>query len=164
MSTEPKPVPNALPPFSFADERIKEIFQKAEVCIQRYDLGHATMPMGDLLNLEDEIAVLNAYLGQIAAEYNHDHGKAYYNRLIARASKVQRAIISEGMKVTAAEKTVDADLTQERFNELETNYFAERVDNLSRNLRQLLDIIGRRITHLRDESKNVQYHGGQRQG
>lgn len=159
---EPTPLPNALPKFSYADERISEIFSRAENCVKRYELGHKTMPIGDLLNLEDDIAVLCAYLGEVSAKYNRDYGVAYYNRLIQRASKIQRAIISKDMKITAAEKTADVEISDERWAETETHYFAERVDNLLRHLKQLVEVIGRRITHLRDEQKNVQYHSGQR--
>ncbi len=153
---------NALPPFNYSDSRIAEVFNKTNLCIQRYDLQHKTMTIGDLLNLEDEIVVLHAYLGEVSAKYNYDHGVAYFNRLVQRASKIQRAMIARDMKVTAAEKTADADVKEERWAEVETSYFAERIDNLMRSLRQILDAIGRRITHLRDEGKNVQYHGGSR--
>lgn len=159
-----KPTPNALPPFSYSDERVSEVFGRAQNCIQRYDLGHKTMTIGDLLNLEDEIVALHAYLGEISAKYNFDHSVAYFNRLVQRASKIQRAIIAKDMKVTAAEKTADAQVQNERWAETETSYFAERIVNLNRSLRLILDAIGRRITHLRDESKNVQYHSGARSG
>lgn len=160
--TTPKPTPNALPAFSYSDERISEVFNRAMTCVQRYDLGHKTMTIGDLLNLEDEIAVLHAYLGEVMAKYNFDYGTAYFNRLVQRASKIQRAIISRDMAVTAAEKTADAMVKDERWAETETSYFAERVLNLTKSLRVILDALGRRITHLRDEYKSVQYHGGSR--
>ena len=151
------------PPFYLTDERVAETFEKAQRYIDDYGVRHASMTIGDLLDLEDNLAVMCAYLGELVARYNKDYTEAYFNRLVARASKIQSAIISKGVSVTAAKETVDLEIKDQRWSEVETHYLAERVDNLLRSIRQIIDVIGRRTTHLRDEVKSTQYNTGQRQ-
>jgi len=66
------------------------------------------------------------------------------------------------MKITHAKETVDAEISGERWHEMETHYFAERIDNLMSGIRLLIDVISRRITRLRDEIKDTHFHNGQR--
>jgi len=150
-----------LPTIRFDDTKIVEMFNAAQDIIEHYEKNYKTMSIDLLLNLEDKIAVYIAYFGEISAYFNRDNHYAYINRVMTRASKVNKNVMNKDMKITMAKELVEGELKEERMVELDASYNAERTDNLLRALHKMLDVISRRLLHLRHEQKNAEFHSNQ---